>query len=1072
MDSGCGERRECRSVLRRGPEMGTEQGRRERAERRMALNDLPRNSRTLLAAVGLSALYLIYSQITRPLLTVNRSPQITRAQPAAPEKSSPVFADSASRWLPQHNWVGRANSRFRDGSRLLFFDEHELLDENRAIRVSPVAMVWQREGGGGSEFPITAVAESASFISSAPLSLGAGQFGRITSGLLGGEVRIEGPQGLRIEGRTFYFEEDSLRIWSSEPVRFGWEQHTGTAEGGVEIELAGAADPQQGGLMSVSDIRRIRLLGRVNCSLQFAEKDAADRPVQLQVSAANGFEYYVPTLECTFTGFVDRELRPDNQVLVEQPQEDGSRDRLFCSRLVLQLRRKEREPGADGRTQQLAAVSIAADGRSVLFRSESRQITASMSRLVYRIDERRLDLAGRPVSPAGPAVSVSVEHMGRRLTAPAVAAVLDGQNQVRLLQCSGPGQVEPPEIPAGQAVDERAEREYVSAKWAGSLQLTRAEQDVLVLTGQAEVGWRPQQLSLAASEILLTMHGATERGAEVGGGAAAGLPILRGPKQLRAAGDVRLDSPQLNGSARESLMVEFEPEDISAGAGESQLGGGAVTGVDRERSSAVDATESGKTDGFGAVGGLPLAPLAADRSGQTQFFCDVVETKLRMSSAGRARFEDLWLRGAVAVTHRGGRESENFTAEGKSLHSAAGFDGSRRIMLFGDPASVIRKLERIDGPRIDLNELISPLQATRREAEVRGSGRIRFIVDRGLDGKSLARPAPLDIFWNEKMSFAERTARFSGNVRAVLDNETDFDVELTCAGMLVHFGEAVRVEQPVAGREIEVVSAVVDESAEQHRPSIERIECEGRVQVQAKMMTAGVVTARHFAEFTDLEYEYGTGQFRGTGPGYIETAQPDSSGRLAVSRATVARANTPVAEPDQAFVYVRATFIGTLDGSQQASFVRLRQHVRGVFGPVRSLDEKISLERLNVAELPDQTGLMGCENLTVSLSAGGGGSGRSFSLVAESNAAGGGTGTRAPCRLESRLFSGDADKITYDHAKHQYILRAEEGRQAKVTYQPHNSQPQVLTGRRFEYYSDRNYLNANQITGVQTSGGL
>ena len=1033
----------------------------------MALNDLPRNSRTLLAAVGLSALYLIYSQITRPLLTVNRSPQIARAQPAAPEKSSPVFADSASRWLPKHDWVGRANSRFRDGSRLLFFDEHELLNENRAIRVSPVAMVWQREGEGEAEIPITAVAESASFQSSAPLSLGAGQFGRITSGLLGGEVRIEGPQGLRIEGRTFYFEEDSLRIWSSEPVRFGWEQHTGTAEGGVEIELAGAADPQQGGLMSVSDIRRIRLLGRVNCSLQFAEKDAADRPVQLQVSAANGFEYYVPTLECTFTGFVDRELRPDNQVLVEQPQEDGSRDRLFCSRLVLQMRRQERDPGAEGRSQQLAAVSIAADGRSVLFRSESRQITASMSRLVYRIDERRLDLAGRPVSPAGPAVSVVVEHLGRRLTAPAVAAVLDGKNQVRLLQCSGPGQIEPPEIRAGQAVDEKAERESVSAKWGTSLQLTRAEQDILVLTGQAEVGWRPQQFSLAASEIALTMYGATESEGEVGAGSAGGFPMLRGPKQLRAAGDVRLDSPQLNGGARESLLVEFEPEDGAVEAGESSSGGTAVTGVGRERSSGVDVTESGT-----AAGGLPVTPLAADGAGQTQFFCDVVETKLRMSSGGRVRFEDLWLRGGVAVTHKGGRESESFTAAGKSLHAAAGFDGSRRIMLFGDPASVIRKRERIDGPRIDLNELISPLQASRREAEVRGSGRIRFIVERGLDGKSLARPTPLDIFWNEKMSFVDRTAKFSGNVRAVLDNETDFDVELTCAGMLVHFGEAVRVEQPVAGREIEVVSAVADESSEQHRPSIERIECEGRVQVQAKMMTAGVVTARHFAEFTDFEFEYGTGQFRGTGPGYIETVQPDSTGRLAVSRAAVARANTPVTEPDQAFIYVRATFIGTLDGSQQANFVRLRQHVRGVFGPVRSLDEKISLERLSVAELPDQTGLMGCENLTVSLSAGGGESGRSFSLVAESNAAGGGTGTRAPCRLESRLFSGDADKITYDHAKHQYILRAEEGRQAKVTYQPHNGQPQVLTGRRFEYYSDRNYLNANQITGVQTSGGL
>ncbi|MFN9050192.1 MAG: hypothetical protein ACK5YC_18865 [Planctomyces sp.] len=112
----------------------------------MALNDLPRTSRTLLTAIGLSALYLLYSQITRPMLTVNRSPQIARAQPAVPEKSSPIFATSANRWLPQHQWVSKANSRFRDGSRLLFFDEHELLNENRAIRVSPVAMVWHGEG--------------------------------------------------------------------------------------------------------------------------------------------------------------------------------------------------------------------------------------------------------------------------------------------------------------------------------------------------------------------------------------------------------------------------------------------------------------------------------------------------------------------------------------------------------------------------------------------------------------------------------------------------------------------------------------------------------------------------------------------------------------------------------------------------------------------------------------------------------------------------------------------------------------------------------------------------------------
>lgn len=290
------------------------------------------------------------------------------------------------------------------------------------------------------------------------------------------------------------------------------------------------------------------------------------------------------------------------------------------------------------------------------------------------------------------------------------------------------------------------ERESVSAKWATSLQLTRAEQDVLVLTGQAEVGWRPQQLSLAATEIALTMHGAMERGVE---GTAAGdgkLPVLRGPRQLRATGDVRLDSPQLTGGARESLLVEFEPEDLSAVSQSGISGGATISGAGQERSSGVDVTESGQSGSDAESAGLPATPLSAGGTGTTQFFCDAVETKLRMSSAGRVRFEDLWLRGAVAVTHQGQRKSESFTAEGKSLHAAAGFDGSRRIMLFGDPASVIRVSDRIDGPRIDLNELISPMQAARREAEVRGSGRIRFIVERGLDGKPLERPTPLDIY--------------------------------------------------------------------------------------------------------------------------------------------------------------------------------------------------------------------------------------------------------------------------------------------------------------------------------------
>jgi hypothetical protein len=253
---------------------------------------------------------------------------------------------------------------------------------------------------------------------------------------------------------------------------------------------------------------------------------------------------------------------------------------------------------------------------------------------------------------------------------------------------------------------------------------------------------------------------------------------------------------------------------------------------------------------------------------------------------------------------------------------------------------------------------------------------------------------------------------------------------------------------------------------------ITKIECEGQVVVDAETMVNGTVTARHHAEFADFTVDQTTGDFHALGPGVIESVQPDKNKRLKFTGRTVARANTPISTPDHACMYLRATFIGAIEGNHVQRFVRLRQHVRGVFGPVRTLDDKINLDGLGADELPENTGSMGCENLTVSMDATENTAEHSFSLVAESNSAGGGTGTRAPCRLESKQFSGDADKITYDHSKQQYILRADEGRQAKVTYQPNGREPQTLTGRRFDYYADRNQLQADQITGVQGTGDL
>lgn len=1034
---------------------------------------LPRILRTLLAGAGLAALYLLVSQFSRPWLSAPVAVQEQQRRAVAAvevprKRQSPVFAEAAEKWFAGDEWVRNANGRVRDGGRLLFFQQHRMINDGRSLQVSPVAMLWQ--GDGGSE-PVTATADSAQLDAELKISLGESSMGRLTSGLLSGVVRLTGPKGLRVEGRTFHYAADVMKIWTSQSVTIDWDGHKATAEGGAEIELQGSDEAAESGLLSVTDVQRIRLLGRVTCDMLFTDREGNREPVPMKVSAANGMDYFVPTREATFSGFGDRELRPDNQVMAERFLADGTADRLYCSRLVLQLQPKVTAVEPSGKTPRLTLASISAEGRRVLFRSEQQGLTASMSQLRFRLEDNLLELVGRPVAATGKPVFVQVEQRGRRLTAPAVSISLDANRQVRFVKCAGPGTLLP-SAPVGGGATEEQElgngEEFgsaIEASWNESLTIASGEQDVLILSGAARVADLSRKFTLTAAEVQLAMQPRQPAaGAESGvtGLAAPALSSLR-PQQLRATGGVRLESPGICGNAHDRLTVEFEavPEQPVNGDSISRRAGGTK----------LTQVASGPLSG-----------------GSTEFSCDAVETRVKTMPGGVLQFQQLWLRGNVAITHEAMQPEDSFTAQGNLLHASADEEGRRSLHLSGDPASVIRSKARIDGPRIDIVEagkspiqdgttagtgVVSAAVGARGEATVEGGGRLRLVVSRGPDGSELPQPAPLDIYWNERMTFIGRTAHFVGSVRAVLNDEINVDAELTCAGMKVNFASGEKLAGAGSTDSFKLVSQNETRGQESLQASrIEKLECEGRVVVDWEMMTNGIVTGRHHAEFADLQMFGETGEFTAAGPGVVESVQPDQRRRLTSASRAVARANTPIRTPDQSCLFVRATFIGNLEGNYNSRFVRLRQHVRGVFGPVESLHDRLSVDGLGVNELPENSGSMGCENLTVSVTPGLDSEESSFSLVAESNSAGPGRGTRAPCRLESRLFSGDADRITYDHARQQYILRAEEGRQARVTYVPNGGEPQSFTGRRFEYYADRNHLQANQVSGVQATGGL
>lgn len=1011
-----------------------------------------------MVAIALVALYVGYSQLTSPWLTVEQKQQKVAESPRGQE-SSPALLQRAENWFKEDQWMKDPNARFGDNTRAMYFDNHELFNEDRSIKVDPIAMMWQDDK---SETPYTLTADSAQLDATTKFKLDSNEFGSISSGQLHGDVRITGPDGLRIEGRTFSISDNALKITTSQPVKFSWGPHSGIAQSGAEIFLLSSGTEDEKGLMAITDVQRIRLLGRVDCDLLFQDDDASREAVKLKISAANGFEFFVPTHEATFLGFVDRELKKDNQIMIERPTISGGLDRLFCSKLTLQFQPavvESEEPAK--RSTKLLLASIQAEGSKVIFTSREQNVTAVMSRLKYFIAERVMELSGSVVAATGRPKPVQIYQRSSMLTAAQVLVAHDKENQIHTIQCPGPGQLEPSDLPSAEKQSDNNGTFF--AKWSESLVMRQVPEQRITLKGEVVVSQ-----SNVADKNAINNDGATadtatdmslsgdviEMTGSIAQGTAgivnpasdpskiSGMDLSRiTPKELIATGNVLLTHNRVTGHINEKLTVTFT-EQLSPA---------------HERN--VNTTKP--------ISQSTLLGGSQDNQGETDFYCDTANANINLlqnaQQKRRAEWKDVWLFGKVQIEHTGLKKEDSFSAKGNALSAKSGFNTVSDISLFGDPAEARLASRRVEGPRIDLQE---------RDPSVNGPGSIRFVNDKGLDGKRLEKPSIVEIYWTDSLTYANRTANFIGNIRAVMTNEVDHKVELTCASMRVFFTSDLQMQADKKKK-----NSLLADTSDSDQGAIERIECDSKVVVDIHQMKENTVVSRNHAEFSDLKVNMITGEFNATGSGssgIVESTSLNSESTPSAAPLVVAKANRAVATPTDEFVFVQARFIGSIEGNYELGFVQLKQHVRGVFGPVRQMGERIVLDGLNVNELPLNTGSMRCENLSFSRIESSDSSGSSgFEMVAESNISDGYSGTRAPCHLESIEISGDADEIKYDSSKKQFILRADKGRQATVSYRSDPSaDAQTLTGEQFLYYRDLKKLVASEITGVQTSGDL
>lgn len=1004
----------------------------------------------MLVGIALVMLYVGYSQLTSPWLTIEQKQQ-KLVESSAKRQNSPAFLESAESWFKEDPWVRDANARIGDGSRLMYFQKYELFNEDRSIKVDPIAMLWRDDK---SEEPYTLTARSAQLDATTKFKIDSNEFGAINSMQLQGDVRITGPDGLRIEGRTFSLSDNALKLTSSQPVKFWWGPHSGIAQSGVEIDLLSSANNQKQGLMAVTDVRKISLLGKVDCNLLFQHEDPHKEAVKLTINAPNGFDYFVPTHMATFRGFDDRRLSKGGQIVVNRPTVSGGLDRLYCSMLTLQLQPEVVDAGADQkRSPKLQLASIKAEGTAVRFESREQNIIATMSWLRYHIEERVMVLSGGTAPATSLVKPVQIHQNSSMVTASRVLIAHDEQNQPHSIQCLGSGRIEPSNLPSAAA--QINNDVTFSADWTDSLVMFQLPEQKITLKGQVHLSQAKNvnesnvadsgtgiSLSGDVIEMTGTLPPGTPVKADPGTAStkSSGFDFSRlNPRKLTATGNVVMTHNRVTGHINEKLTVDFA-EMYSGNTGSNKT----------------------KTDSQSI-----LRSDSSDDQGTTEFFCDTAKVNIEFERSNQkdinAQWKDVWLFGDVKIEHTGIKEDSDFSANGNALSAKSGFNAISELSLFGDPAHAKLAKRRIEGPRIDLREL---------DPSVDGPGSIRFVNDRGLNGKALDKPSVIEIYWTDSMKYSDRTATFIGNIRAVMTNNLDHKVDLKCASMKVYFTEELQIQSDKQKKNaLQAASSTNTESG-----PIERIDCNSRVVVDIDQMKDTIVVSRNHAEFSDLKVNMLTGVFSATGSGssgIIESTNPNSQNTPRTTSRAIARANTPVATPTDAFVFVQAKFIGSIEGNYKLQFVQLKQHVRGVFGPVRQMGDKIMLDGLNVNELPLNTGSMRCENLSFSQIQANDAGSPQFEMVAKSNASDGYSGTRSACHLESSEISGDADEIKYDSSKQQFILRADKGRQATVSYRPNpGGEAQTLTGEQFLYYRERSKLIASEITGVQTAGDL
>lgn len=1022
--------------------------------------------------VSLTGLYWGFRLATSPFLDVERKKLKTSIQSREP---GPEFQKDAVEWFAEKSWVRDAKKHFRDKGSYLFCNNFDLNAGRTRIDVSPIAVLWRPESDE-EEAPITLLADSAMLGSSGSLLSEDSEIGEVTEAQLAGNVIIRGPNNLLIRGHSFQLDRKSMKLWSSSRIDFQWETHQGFATSGIEIQLE--SDKPDGGLTDITGVGKMQLMGRVVCDISVPPERRGEKGIDLQVFAPNGFSYDVPLKQAVFRGRVANDLsRPLNEkeevvVLRKNPLDPLERpDKLVCTELVLQLQEKIDATTGLPIEDELTLNVFRAWGRRIRLTSPENDLELHANRLRYFVEDRRLEIEMVASGSIVSELKIRKETTSLVLPptqsgdTPQIVVLHSADDTIQRVECSVPESLYNTPQGRGRLTSVRAAKPSeesinknafdLRAEWGKSLLIQLAPDEttrIVRLDGKARVVETVRKFGLAADTIAVKLvEDKTPPATTQIDGPVKTVSVARPvddssltsfdfskltPEIMTAVGNVALKSEEGNGRLREKLTVEFTsqtPE--SNGTPESN-----DPSADRSLTNRLTDDEGNR--------------------GSVTFGADTLKASVVIGDKRKMSFRDVWLNGAVSIARKSDKPAEDFVASGNQLYASGGLANQHEIQLFGDPAKVISSSGELEGQQIDLNEV-------GQNAKVVGSGSITFQTDKGFsfdgdeakDSEKLETPIPIDIYWTDHMVFRKKSAKFVGNIRVSMIDETGQKLSLQCAGLTVYFNEDVALGSRDGQGSFETYAAR-QSSEKKQAGRIERIECHSKVTVTIDQQSDGVPSGRLYAVFADLDVNLMNGDFNAIGPGIIESVTPDKKGQLQGTPPVTARANAAAQTTETAFVYMQVEFIGELIGNLERKEAKLSQNVVAVVTPARRVDEKIDLQIVSTENLPVRAGILRAETLSISsVESPTDRQKVSYAIVARDNAS-----------LESQRISARADTINYDSSKEQFIMRADGNGKVTVVHRSGGrGKFNRFNGKRFEYYGRTNDLRGDGINGLDVS---